>query len=382
MATFPNPLTTQFLDKAVKERPDTEAIRQNYLGLGLMPLKEVPDYELTWDIIKSQNHLAGIYGHDGVPIPGDDTDYEQMIADIINIMMNRVLDEQTVMVLRDPGEPSLRSRVVNAARTKAMRKLREKIAVCDDEVNATIEYLIMHALQGSITWPPTDNAGNPIVSAPAYWGNASFTLSMGFRANFIQNASTLVGWASRAGGGQNWQHASADPILDLEVISQLIVETTGMSMDGADIIMSRGVLSWLATRANVLTWFRGTDVGQKFVDTSKLKDFLATRLGYNLRTYDARWTYSVPSTSTGGDAETFIKFLAEGKCIILPKGVLDGDRAYFATAPSKGNGWRSGKYTWHVEQERPPWEEEVGVGIKGFPILKSVREVFVLDAFS
>jgi hypothetical protein len=109
---------------------------------------------------------------------------------------------------------------------------------------------------------------------------------------------------------------------------------------------------------------------------------LATRLGYNLRTYDARWTYSVPSTSTSGDAETFVKFLKEGKCIILPKGVLDGDRAYFATAPSKGNDWRSGKYTWHEEQTRPPWEEEVGVGIKGFPILKSVREIFVLDAYN
>ena len=35
MATYPNPLTTRYMDKAVKERPTTQALRQQYIGLGL-----------------------------------------------------------------------------------------------------------------------------------------------------------------------------------------------------------------------------------------------------------------------------------------------------------------------------------------------------------
>jgi len=372
------------MDKAVKERPTTEALRQQYIGLSFMPLKAVGDYELTWDIIKAQNHMAGVYGHTAVPIPGDSPEFKQMMADIVNIMASRVLDDQTIMVLRDPGEPSIRSTVVRAQRQKAMRKLSELLGECDDEVDTVIEYFIMQALQGSITWPPTTAAGAVIPNAPAYWGNACFTLSMGFRAAFIQNISTLSGWNARAGGGFNWQNANADPVLDLEVIAQNHVEVTGLPMDGATIIMSRSVLSWMATRSNVLLWFRGTSAGQKFIDTSSLKDFLETKLGYKIQLYDARWTYATPTASAAGQTENSIKFLSEGTIIVIPPGALGSDRAYFATAPTSGanDTWQPGKYTWHEKIKRPPWTHELGVGIKGFPILKSVQEIGVYDVFA
>lgn len=384
MATYPNPLTVRYMDKAIKERPTSEALRQQYIGLSLLPMKAVPDYELTWDIIKAQNHLAGAYGHTGVPIPGDSPDFEQLMADIINIMASRVLDDQTIMTLRDPGEPSLRSTVVRSARQKAMGKLSTLLGECDDEVEASIEYLIMQALQGSITWPPTTAAGAVIANAPAYWGNACFTLSMGFRAAFVQNISALSGWNARAGGGFNWQNASADPVLDLEVIAENHVELTGLPMSGATLIMSRSVLSWMATRSNVLLWFRGTSAGQKFIDTSSLKDFLQTKLGYNLKIYDSRWTYALPTMSAAGQTENSIKFLSEGKVIVIPPGALGADTAYFATAPTSGanDSWQPGKYTWHEKVKRPPWTHELGVGIKGFPILKSVQEVGVYDVYA
>ena len=384
MATYPNPLTVRYMDKAIKERPTSEAIRQAYIGLSLVPLKSVLDYELTWDIIKAQNHLAGAYGHTGVPIPGDSPDFKQLMADIINIMASRVLDDQTIMTLRDPGEPSLRSNVIRSARAKATGKLSTLLGECDDEVEASIEYLIMNALQGSITWPPTDASGNVIVNAPAYWGDACFTLSMGFRAAFVQNISTLSGWNARAGGGVNWQNASADPMLDLEVIAQNVVELTGMPMEGATVIMSRSVLSWMATRPNVLLWFRGTDKGQRFIDTSSLKTFLETKLGYNLRLYDSRWTYALPTMSASGQTENSIKFLREGLILVIPPGALGSDVAYFATAPTSGpnDAWQPGKYTWHEKIKRPPWTHELGVGIKGFPIMKQVNMLGVYDVFA
>ena len=384
MATYPNPLTTQFLDKAIEERPTKAAIKQSYIGLNLLPLKPVPDYELTWDVIKHQNHLAGIYSHTGVPIPGDDPAFYQVMADVVNIMAARVLDDQTVMTLRDPGEPSLRSNVLKSARQKAMSKLAQMLANADDEVDSVIEYFIMQALQGSITWPPKDDDGNTISNAPAYWGNVGFTLDLGFRSEFVQDISSLSGWNSRTGGGYNWKHADADPILDLEVIAELFVKTTGMSMDNCTLIMSREVLSYMATRSNVLQWFRATSAGQKFIDTSSLKEFLRTKVGYDIQLYDARWTYATPTASSSGQTENLVHFLKEGKMLVIPQGALGSDVAYFATAPTSGadDSYKTGKYTWADKLKKPPWTWEIGVGIKGFPIMKSVKEIGVFDVYA
>jgi len=384
MATYPNPLTTTFMDKAIKERPTKEAIKQSYIGLSILPMKDVPDYELTWDIIKHQNHLAGVYSHTGVPIPGDDPDFKQVMADVINIMAARVMDDQSVMVLRDPGEPSLRSNIVNSAKQKAMKQLANKIASADDEVEAVIEYLIMQSLQGSITWPPKDDDGNAIANTPAYWGDVSFTLSLGFRSAYTQNISTLAGWDGRSGGGYNWKHANADPMLDLEVLDGLFTKTSGLSMDGAKIIMSRSVLSYMATRPNVINWFKGTDSGIKYIPVHELKDYIKLKTGFNIQTYDARWTYATPTKSASGQTENLVHFLKEGKMLVIPKGALGRDIAYFATAPTSGadDSYKPGKYTWAEKLKKPPWKWEVGVGIKGFPILKSVREIGVFDVFN
>lgn len=384
MATFPNPLTTQYLDAAIQARPTSQAIRQSYIGLSLMPMKAVPDYELTWDIIRQQNHLSGIYAMTGAPIPGDGPDYEQLIADVVNIMGSRELDEQTVMTLREPGELSLQSRVLNAARSKARRKLREMLGQCDDEVDATIEYLIMHALQGSIVWPPRDASGSVIASIPAYWGDAVFTLSMGLRAALVQDISALSGHSARPGGGQNWKHASADPVLDLEVIAENTTELTGLNMEGAMLIMSRSVLSWMATRPNVLLWFRGAHEGQKFINTAALKEFLESQLGYVVKLYDSKWTYSVPTASPSGPVESSIRFLKEGRMLVIPKAALGSDTAYFASPPTSGpeDAYNPGKYTWALKEKRPPWSWDLGVGIKGFPILKTSQEIGVYDVYA
>jgi hypothetical protein len=384
MATFPNPLTSKFLDAAIEERPDKKAIKQSYIGLSLLPMKPVPDYELNWDVIKHQNHVAGIYSHTGVPIPGDSPGFYQLIADVINIMASRVMDDQTVMVLREPGELAVHSQATRALRQKAKAKLAEYLGESDDEVDVTVEYLIMEVLQGVLHWPPRAEDGTVIASAPAYWGNVSFTIDLGFRSEFVQDISALVGYDSRSGGGQNWKHASADPVLDLEVIAELMTELTGLNMKGATLIMSRSVLSWIATRTNVLQWFRATDSGQKFIDTSSLKTFLETKLGYKIVTYDAKWTYSVPSASESGVTEVHVRFLPPGKMIVIPAGALGMKYAYFATAPTSGadDSYRTGKYTWAEKLRKPPWTWELGVGLKGFPIMKTVNEIAIFDVYS
>jgi len=384
MATFPNVLTTKFLDAMVKERPTSEALRAQYIGRRFFPEKDIGEYQVLWDVVRAANRIAGIYSMDGTPIPGDDPGFYQIMADVMNVMAARKLDEEAVMTLREPGELAIKSRVLANKRNKALRHVRTKLASADDEVEATIEYLCLQALQGTITWPPKDDDGNTITSAPAYWGNASITLDLEFRANFKQDVSSLSGYNSRSGGGYNWKHASADPILDLEVVRDLMANTIHMPIRGATVIMGEDVLSYMATRPNVINWFKGTDTGQRFVNYPDLQDFLETKLGYNILTYSAVWTYETNLGSESGVTENHVHFLKPGKVIIIPPGALGGDIAYLATAPTAGpdQSYKPGKYTWIDVMKKPPWTTELGVGIKGFPVLKSSQEVFVLDVFN
>lgn len=391
MAIFPNALSTRFLDTAIRERPDWEDQRAQYIGTSLLPFRSVEDYELTWDVIQSANHIAGIYAMDGTPIPGDDPEFYQMMSNVINVAASRKLDEQTVMTLREPGELALKSRVLQGKRAKALRMLRRKVRSADNEVDTVVEYLIMHALQGEIVWPPVDNSGSTISGAPPYWGNASFTLDLSFRAAFVQDISTLSGWDSRSGGGYNWKHASADPVLDLEVIRELMTQTTHLPAYGSTLIMSEQVMSWLATRANILYWFKGTtgpatDGGaySRFIDSVALQNFIKTRLGYNIRLYDAAFTYESNKGSASGQTENYVNFLTPGKMIVIPPGALTPNNAYFATAPISGpnDAYRTGKQTWSEKMTKPPWTWEIGVQLKGFPILKTTQEIGVFDVFS
>lgn len=387
MATFPNPLTRAWLDTAIQARPTKASLKQQYVGLKYFPLRPVQDYEITWDVINSGNRIAGIYDHHGVPIPGDDYDYAQKMADIVNIMASRVIDTKTVMVLRDAGEPAVENNAtLKSVRQRHLDKVAEKVANADDEVEAVIEYLCLQALQGTITWPPVDDTGAAIVNPPASWGGVSFALSMGFRANFIQNISTLSGWGGRAGGGLNWKNVAAKPIQDMEVIAELMQRTTGMSMTNAKVITSRSTLSWLAFNTDILTWVRGTfgpanNLG--YIDVEALKTFIATKMGWNIELYDAIWTYPSSLGSGSGVTENQVHFLKEGKMIVIPNGALD-NAAYFATAPDPGqdNTWQTGKYTWTYRAPTPPYTQEIGVGLHGFPILKTSQEIACFDVYN
>lgn len=391
MAKWPNELSTRFLDGVIQERPTKDALRKSYIGLNYFPVRPVMDYELTWDVVKSANRIAGIYAMDGTPVPGDDPAFYERMANVLNIMAARRLEESTVMTFREPGELALKSRVLQGKREKARRMLRSKIASADDEVDATIEYLCMQALQGTITWPPTTESGSAITPAPAYWGNAQpISLDLGFRSAFVQNIATLSGYNGRSGGGHNWKHASADPMLDLFVIAENHAEVGNVSMNGATLIMSTSALTWIATRPNVVQWFVGgpsstsagapaTDAGRRFIDYQQLTNYIKTAMGFNVVLYDAKWTYETNVGSESGETENSVRFLPINKMIVIPAGSTGGDMSYFATAPISGpnDAYRTGKQTWSEKMTKPPWSWEIGVQIKGFPILKDSQSIGV-----
>jgi len=379
MAIHPNPLSVKYLTGVVSSRPDRAAWRSQYIGDTLLPMRDVGGYQLAWDVVQSENGLAGMYALNGRPIPGSDIMFEQRYSEVHNIMASKILHPTDVMQLREAGQLAV-SKTGKALAEASQRKLRDAIAWCDDTVDATKEYLQLRALQGSIAWPPNDADGNPISELAPEWGNLQITITYPLRTVFQQNVSTLVGFNSRTGGAVAWNTiATANPLLDLEVIAQYIEELTGLDAHNSRIIMGGEVMSYLAFNANIISWFQGTEKGTKMVDAQALKQVIETKIGYSIEIYNAKWTYRTSVDAAGGPTIHAVPFLGRGKVLIVPKNSNPG---YTAVAPSPDGKYKPGKYQWLVREERPPWETEIGEGLVCLPIPEHFTEIFVLDVFN
>lgn len=383
-----NLFTKVWMDQALAKRPDKAFITQGFKGLSFFPMKRVYAYHVMWDMAKMQSHMAGLYAHDGVPIPGFDEDFESVQTNVMHIMGMRILSPDTVLKLRDINELAVSNNLTRSLKAQYLGKVGRKLGASQDEVDNVIEHLCMSLLQGRIRWPPRDESDVAISNAPNYWGHITIDQPTGYPPQCIQDATNLTGYASRAGTRVVWSNTtSAKPRVDMDVIEEYLTETFGVSLDGARIIMSRTMLSHLCFNEDIVGWIKGTDSGLKFVDKNTLKEFLNTKLGWNIETYDAKWTYeSAGVGSEAGITETQVRFMPRGRVLIIPQGVTGGDNGYFATAPDLGapDGERLGQYSWNYSLPKPPWTTEVGTGIHGFPILKHSDDaaIFVLNALS
>lgn len=387
---YPNPFSRVWLDSYIQENPTTQALKQRYIMKDFFPFKRVNEYSVVWDIMLSGNRMAGLYAHDGVPIPGQGYDYKQMMSDVTHIMASRTIKPSTLLELRQIGELSVHNTFVRSHRQRLLEEIGKMVTDCQDRVESVIEYLCTQALTGTIVWPPVDDTGTAISNPPASWGNVAIaSLDLGFRSTFKQAATTLSGWNSESGGGVAWSTtATSTPRHDLDVINTLFEETTGISMDNATILMSRTMLRYLGKNAELLKFVYDTTNGgyaPNFLEPSQVEKVFQTELGYNIRTYDAKWTYpsNIAATATA-PTENQVRFLNRKWVIIIPQGVLGEGNADFAVAPDLGapNGENLGLYSWSHALEKPPWTREVGCGIHGFPRLKSSQEIFVFDALN
>jgi hypothetical protein len=371
---FPNPLSIHYILGAIDARP-TSYTRQGFIGRKILPEKVVGGDSLTWDIVTAENGLAGIYAVGGRPVPGSDMLYSQAFANLVNLGAARYINRNTVKILRDPGMPNIRSVAERSAATKAREAVNKAIEWCDDRVETLIEYLATSALQGQIDWPP------PGLTSQPEWGNATFQLTLPFRSEFKQAATTLTGYDSRTGGATSWKEASSDPVKDLEVIGEYITETTGLAARGSTIVCSSGVLSYLTQNTKLVNRITGTDQGIRFLDLKTFKDFMAENLGYKFVEYDAQYTYRTNIDSDSGPTINAVRFLPRGRCLILPPGEAFGNMVTTESA-GPGDQYYTGKFPWLVTDDEPPFETRLGIAGMFFPVMLRPGSIFVFDAWS
>jgi hypothetical protein len=399
MSVYPNDmLTPTFLMGAIQERPERNSIKMGYIGEQLFPRKDVPERRLMWDSMVSENNLAGFYSPKGAAIPGSDLMFATHFADLVDIKASRYLDADILAKVRDPGMAAVVKAAGDSFTVKSIMErvnshVRDNLSWCDDAVDAQLEYLAMSAITGSIVWPPKAADGSSISDLMPHW-NSQMELNITFplRTEFKQSASTLTGYKGRTGGGYAWTNANADPIKDLEVIAEFMVEQTGIDPYGAKLIMSRSTLSRIAFLPNILRWITGVEYNgsslapnaspaMPYADIAAIKSFVQTRLGYEIVLYDAQWTYRTLNKTTGTESVNRVKFLQEGKVIILPKSFNLGFMAMAPHETQAGN-WVTGKAAWYWQSDKPPVQREMGVNIVAFPVVNYPDEIFNLNVYA
>lgn len=357
-------LSPRVLMRTVSKIP----INRNYIGLTLLPLQEVEEWELTWDQLRDEQQLAGVYAANGQIKPGSDEMLQQMFADVVRIGASRIIDEQSVRVIREPGTAGVTAGVVGSMRRRSVRKIARQLRACNREVDATVEYLIINALLGHITWPPAelkfDRTNQP------NWGAES--LSVDYQLVNKKKATDLD-------TAYMWDDTTNGDVVDnLEQIATELADTAGVDTSALTITMSRWVLRYMAQHAKIRDIVKYTS--SEVLDFGRVQAYFEGVLGWRFRIYDAQWSWREHDTTTNDLNKVTVKrqrFLPTNKVIITPDNVEDG-LGDFATSPSKANNWRPGKFTWNKENENP-WTTEIGIGLNGWPRITHPETIYVLQ---
>jgi hypothetical protein len=341
--------------------------------------------------MRSENNLAGFYDPRGLALPGHDQIFATEIATLADIKAARNLDKWTIQTMRDPGMPAVykaggSSNVIQGLQARVANKISADLAWCNAAVDAQLEYMAMHALQGNITWPPVDNDGNAISPAMPHW-NADMVVNIPFNlpANQNQAATTLTGYNSRTGSGNAWTSDSATPFNDLSIINEYMIKTLGVPMHGGRIVMSHVVLEYLTRNTDVLNWLAASDRSQpgarQFADLDEVRNAIKTKFGWTIETYDSQWTYAT-NVPTEQSTITRVDYLKEGRVLIFPPSTSGVGNMLVAPQESEpGGAWIWGKMGWSYTDPKPPFDVELGVNAVAWPKFEQY-DWFLLDSYN
>lgn len=391
--TYPNNLlTSTALTKLVNERPELEQIRQRYLWRTFFPPMESPERKLTWESVRAENNLAGFYHQRDqvVPMPNDSA--KQYFADLINIKAAKIVDAETVQLIRDPGMVAVykageQSSHVQGIAQRVKREIAKAVNDVDNSIEATMEYLAVNTLRGTVNWPPQDSNGNSIINVPHWNPQNRLTVTMPRNANYAQDATTLTGWNSKEGTRVAWNQAGADPLYDLEVIGELLMEQDGVDIENATIVLSHSTLLNLARATKIVNKLFGDDNSQNGTRSqysfNALKDYVKAQWGFNFFEYGAKYTYQIES---GNDRPQVVnqRFLPDGEVLIIPNNMLDGGTVgnmMLGLQETVEGNFMYGKYA-RVHRDEKTFVNEIIDSVTAWPIIWRGQEVFKLRAYN
>lgn len=389
-------LEPRYLMGLIADRQDFGLERQKYIGGQYFPRKNFPEQTVLWETIQRENRLAGVYSSKGKAVPGDDIGWGQAFAKLMWIKAAKYLDPDIVSKIRAPGMVAVYKAGESAFPIVGMAdrvaaKMREYLEFIDDQLAAQEEYFALSAMQGELIWPPVGADGQPLSDAimalnPEWNKDEKLHITWPFVTEFKQDIKNLTGVAAipggtaRAGAGYWWNEANADPRHDLEVIADMMLELKSVDAENADLVMSRKVLSYMAEIANIQRWLVGVNYeavnAGMLADISKVKEKIKTQFGYEIKLYDAKWTYIEGKDATGKEIVKSVRFLPSWKMLVVPRGEKFGVMAQ-APHENQTNDWVYGPSVWVYTDPRPPREREMGIENVCFPLMQQPEGVGV-----
>lgn len=399
-------LDPQYLMGVLVERQDFGLERPKYIGSRFFPVQSVPEQTVLWETIRIENRLAGVYSSRGKAMPGDDIGFKTKFANLVWIKAAKTLDTDLVQKIRDPGMINIYKAggplpfAVQGIADRVTAKMNRYLAYIDDQMAAQKEYFAIKAMLGHLHWPPLGSDNLPIALPMPEWNAGQeidmrwpFTDDFQYHRDRVdangdpapRTVADLTGVNGDAGAGFLWNHASANPLVDMEVLGAMMEDTKGVNPDNATMIMSRLVVSRLVRNPVMQNWLLGrtfSTVGgwEGAASLPVLKEKIKSSFGFNIETYDAKWTYIDFANPLADGSENIktVRFLPVGRVVVVPQSEKIG---VMAQAPHEN---QTGDFVYgdvvHVHRdEKEPHDREMSISNVCWPLSQLPEGISVID---
>jgi hypothetical protein len=359
---------------SIRERP----VPQGHIGLAqIAPFLNVASDDVIFDYLKDglQEGLAPARAEDAEAelAQKDDLFYGQGRASVIDwslkdkytpsdvmryrdalLIQQRLEGTADQLTLNDPGN-TVAEFNARVARHDALRRRK---------LDNRLEWLIMQAIENAVI------AYND--------GKIKFSVDFGRPA----------GQQNQAPASGLWNTTTFDPIGDILAMNDTMYNTYGVRLRRA--ITSRKVMQslWRSDRfiamAGVVGGTPSSPIDLNYLlpgwGPQRAIDMVQEVTGVRFIEYDSVWR----SRPIGSATITNNRFLSENKIFFLPEesdlGEVDATDIGFAktlTSPHPEGNWQPGYYEWEDEQ-RDPWMQVRGTGIKAFPVFPYMEYTYTM----
>lgn len=312
----------------------TSPINKKYIHTRVFPFMDCAADELTTWIELDQNPMAPFVSIDAETAKVQGDIYGKLSYSVAYVRNKAVFKQSDIRIFEEvaASQNSVLARMQfgkQAQITKAVRKLSENL-------DARLEWMAIEALTGQID-----------VSD----GGVIFT---------INYPGPFTGTAHKRTPGTLWDASGGDPIADLLGWIEEVGEKCGT--DPSVMVCSRKVIRMLSDNAAIRQlWFTGQAGFEPTLTPPFVIDALKMAGINEVIIYDAKYTTTTRSTTTGRPAISRSRYLANTDILLLPATPVGNMR----TAPGP-DGVQTGKFAWNKE-EIDPWIVEAGAGIYAIP---------------
>jgi hypothetical protein len=390
-----------FMESVLEVRPNVGERTGPKIAQEFLPIKDYKTYRIMWEKVRDYAPIAGAYALEDLPDTLDELDFQTFQSDVLHWGTRMTLSAKQLMFLRYAGQ----SNIVNASdpygqgpaadeqRSRDAEKIAKYTRYMNTALDNVIEYIGMWALQGLILWPPLNENGVALAAAdvPLSMGKLKinheipFLLASGGDGSFHQAASALLGLSGGVSAtGAAWNTSSANMIVDMSVILDLIRTKMRMEPSTLLMLMDSRVMHHLSSQTAHLDWILGTNRDRDFLTVTDLRDFIKSKFEWTIRFYNSAWEYVLQRDwDTTNPTIHTVQFMPAGTVMIIPQPQVQR-MGNIATAPAPGpaHQWLGGKYMWTDRDIKPPWKTEMGMGGYWWPLVRDNDVRFRLNAWS